>query len=86
MDLWKFGDFKSYTSLNLLALALGVPTPKDDIDGSRVWEVYWKEKNLDRIVSYCQKDVITVVQVFLRMNGETLVRAENIEIKGKTLQ
>jgi uncharacterized protein YprB with RNaseH-like and TPR domain len=81
MDLWKFGDFKSYTSLNLLAHTLGVPTPKDDIDGSMVGEVYWKEKNLQRIVTYCQKDVITAAQVFLRMNGESLIREENIEIK-----
>lgn len=81
MELWKFGDFKSYTSLNLLAHTLGIPTPKDDIDGSMVWEVYWKEKNLPRIVTYCQKDVVTVAQVLLRMGGETLVHEENIEIK-----
>lgn len=81
MELWKFGDFKSYTSLNLLAHTLGIPTPKDDIDGSMVWEVYWKEKNLPRIVTYCQKDVVTVAQVLLRMGGESLIREENIEIK-----
>ena len=81
MELWKFGDFKSYTSLNLLAHTLGIPTPKDDIDGSRVWEVYWKEKNLPRIVSYCQKDVITVAQIYLRLNNDTLIATENIEIK-----
>jgi len=82
MDLWKFGDFKSYTSLNLLAHALGVTTPKDDIDGSMVWDVYWNEKNLDRIIAYCQKDVITVAQLFLKMNNEALIKNENIEIKG----
>jgi uncharacterized protein YprB with RNaseH-like and TPR domain len=81
MELWKFGDFKSYTSLNLLAHTLGIPTPKDDIDGSMVWEVYWKEKNLPRIVTYCQKDVVTVAQVLLRMGGESLIKEENIEIK-----
>lgn len=81
MELWKFGDFKSYTSLNLLAHALGIATPKDDIDGSMVWEVYWKEKNTERIVTYCQKDVITVVQIFLRMQGEPLIKNENIDIK-----
>lgn len=82
LELWKFGDFKSYTSLNLLAHVLSVPTPKDDIDGSMVWEVYWKEKNLERIVTYCQKDVVTVAQILLRMNGEQLIKEENIEIKG----
>jgi 3'-5' exonuclease len=81
MELWKFGDFKSYTALNLLAYTLGVPTPKDDIDGSMVGEVYWKEKDLTRIVVYCQKDVLTVAQVYLRMNGESLIKNENIEIK-----
>jgi uncharacterized protein YprB with RNaseH-like and TPR domain len=81
MELWKFGDFKSYTSLNLLAHTLNIPTPKDDIDGSRVWEVYWKDKDLNRIVTYCQKDVITVTQLLLRLMGEQLVKQENIEIK-----
>jgi uncharacterized protein YprB with RNaseH-like and TPR domain len=81
MDLWKFGDFKNYTSLNLLAYTLGVPTSKDDIDGSMVGEVYWKENNLQRIVTYCQKDVITVAQVYLRIYNETLIAPENIEIK-----
>jgi uncharacterized protein YprB with RNaseH-like and TPR domain len=81
MELWKFGDFKSYTSLNLLAHALGIPTPKDDIDGSMVWEVYWKEKNIDRIVTYCQKDVVTVAQIFLRLQGENLIKPENVEVK-----
>lgn len=81
MELWKFGDFKNYTSLNLLAHALNIPTSKDDIDGSMVWEVYWKEKNLERIVTYCQKDVVTVAQILLRMMDEPLIKAENIEIK-----
>jgi uncharacterized protein YprB with RNaseH-like and TPR domain len=82
LELWKFGDFKNYTSLNLLAHTLGITTPKDDIDGSKVWEVYWKEKNLPRIVTYCQKDVVTVAQVFLRMQGEALIKEENIELRG----
>jgi len=81
MELWKFGDFKNYSSLNLLAHTLDVPTSKDDIDGSMVGEVYWKENNLQRIVTYCQKDVITVAQVYLRMYNETLIAPENIEIK-----
>jgi DNA polymerase elongation subunit (family B) len=81
MDLWKFGDFKSYTSLNLLAHTLGIPTPKDDIDGSMVGDVYWKEKNMKRIAEYCQKDVITVAQVYLRLQGESTIKPGNIEIK-----
>lgn len=78
MELWKFGDFKSFTSLNLLAHTLGIPTPKDDIDGSKVWSVYWTDKDLQRIVTYCQKDVVTVAQVYLRMNGEALIKTEEL--------
>jgi len=81
LELWKFGDYKSYTSLNLLAHTLGIATSKDDIDGSKVHEVYWKEKNLSRIATYCQKDVVTVAQIFLRMTGESLLKPENVEIK-----
>ncbi len=81
MELWKFGDFKNYTSLNLLAHALGVASSKDDIDGSMVWEVYWKEKNVSRIVTYCQKDVVTVAQILLRMQGEPMIKPDNITIK-----
>lgn len=69
MEMWKFGDWKSYTSIKLLSALLNIPTPKDDIDGSMVGEVYWKEKNLDRIVTYCQKDAVTVARVFLKMEG-----------------
>jgi len=81
MELWKFGDFKNYTSLNLLAHALEIPTPKDDIDGSKVGQVYWEEHDLERIVRYCQKDVLTAAQVYLRMTGEQLIRPDFVEIK-----
>lgn len=70
MELWKFGDYKNYTSLKLLAAVLGIETPKDDIDGSMVRDVYYEEKNLDRIVVYCQKDIITVANVILRFRNE----------------
>ena len=81
MELWKFGDYKSYTSLNLLAYCLGVPSSNDGIDGSMVAKVYYEEKNLDRIVTYCQKDVITLSQVFLRFSGEQHLSGGAIEIK-----
>lgn len=81
MELWKFGDFKSYTSLNLLAHTLDIPTPKDDIDGSKVAQVYWEEHNLERIAAYCQKDVLTVAQVYLRMTGEQLIKPDFVEVK-----
>jgi len=78
MELWKFGDFKSYTPLNLLTHVLGVPSPKDDIDGSQVWGVYWKDNDLDRIVRYCEKDVEALTNVFLRMKGEKILDKENV--------
>ena len=70
LQLWKFGDYKHYTSLRLLAEILGIPTPKDDMDGKDVCRVYWQEKNLPRIAEYCQKDVVTVARLLLRMKGD----------------
>lgn len=81
MELWKFGDYKSYTSIKLLAKVLGIPSPKDDIDGSMVNAVYWQEKNINRIVEYCQKDVVTLTQVLLRFHCQPLIKPDNVEIK-----
>ncbi len=69
MELWKFGDRKNFTSLELLATLFGIETSKNDIDGSQVNEVYYKEKNLERISKYCQRDVMVTAQVFLKLNG-----------------
>jgi len=80
MELWKFGDYKSYTPLNLLAHVLGIPSPKDDIDGSQVGHVYWEEQNLPRIATYCQKDVVTVMQILLRMKNLPLLEENEIEV------
>ena len=80
LDLWRFGDYKNYTSLALLAQIFGIPTPKDDIDGSQVANVYWNEHDLQRIVTYCQKDVITIVQLFRKYRCEDLIPDENIVI------
>ncbi|MCO5724313.1 3'-5' exonuclease [Robiginitalea marina] len=78
MELWKFGDFKHYTSLKLLAHVLGIPSPKEDIDGSMVRDVYYEENDLERIVKYCEQDVITVAQVFLRLRNEELLKEDQI--------
>lgn len=78
LHLWRFGDYKHYTSLKLLAATLGVPSPKDDIDGSKVGEVFWEENNLERIAVYCQKDVATVVNVLLRFKGLPILQEEQI--------
>ena len=73
MELWKFGDWKSFISLELMAHIFGVPTPKDDIDGSMVAEIYYQEKDLQRIVEYCEKDVLTLANVFRKMRQEDLL-------------
>jgi hypothetical protein len=73
MELWRFGDYKNYTSLELLTTIFDVPSPKDDIDGSMVWQVYWEEKNLERIVEYCQKDTFALAQLLLRYMGRPLI-------------
>jgi predicted PolB exonuclease-like 3'-5' exonuclease len=67
MEMWKFGDFKHYTSLRLLAKLLHLPTPKDDIDGSRIREVFYQDNDLERIERYCKKDVVTVARIYLRL-------------------
>ncbi len=78
LELWRFGDYKHYTSLKLLTSILNVPSPKDDIDGSEVANVYYKEKNLSRIINYCEKDTIAVAQLLLRFNNLPLLEEKNI--------
>lgn len=73
LELWKFGDYKHFTSLKLLAHTLGIPSPKDDIEGSQVREVFYKEKDIDRIATYCEKDTVTVAQILLRFRDEKLL-------------
>ncbi|MXV50451.1 3'-5' exonuclease [Pedobacter sp. HMF7647] len=80
MELWKFGDYKNYTSLNLLAAIFNIPTPKDDITGADVQRVYWNEGDVARIKTYCQKDVITTAQLLLRFRCQPLIADENITI------
>lgn len=79
MQYWKFGDIKHYTSLNLLTAILGIESPKDDIDGSKVGEVYWKDKDVARIAEYCQKDAVTVAQLYLYFNHRPLLEKGQID-------
>lgn len=78
LQLWKFGDYKHFTSLSLLTTIFNIPTPKDDIDGSMVNQVYWQENDLERIANYCQKDVVALTQLFLRFKNEQLIDSEHI--------
>lgn len=78
LELWKFGDYKNYTSLKLLTHILGIPSPKDDIDGSEVYRVYYEENEIDRIIIYCEKDTIAVAQIFLRLRGDHILTDDEI--------
>jgi len=78
LELWKFGDYKHYSSLKLLTTILNIPSPKDDIDGSQVKDVYYKEQDINRIVVYCEKDTIAVAQVLLRLRQENLLEPHQI--------
>jgi len=78
MELWRFGDFKNYTSLRLLAYILGIPSPKEDLDGSQIRSVYYEEGDIDRIAKYCELDVVTTAQVFLRLRNEELLTEDQI--------
>lgn len=80
LELWKFGDYKHFTSLELLAHIFGIPSPKNDIDGSMVAKVFYEDDDLPRIASYCEKDVVTIVQLILKFKGMDLIPEENISI------
>jgi hypothetical protein len=82
LQLWRFGDVKHYTSLKLLALILGIDSPKDDMEGKDVGRVYWKENDLPRIIQYCRRDVVTVAQLMLRFKGLPLLSPSQIVITG----
>lgn len=80
LQLWKFGDYKHYTSLELLCAIFNIPTPKDDIDGSQVAEIYYNNSDIQRIARYCEKDTFAIAQLLLRFKGEPLISQENYEI------
>lgn len=79
LELWKFGDYKTFTSLKLLTHILGIPSPKDDIDGSEVYKVYYEDNDIDRIIVYCEKDTIAVAQIFLRLRNEDILTEDEIQ-------
>ncbi|WP_167605608.1 3'-5' exonuclease [Maribellus sediminis] len=79
LQLWKFGDYKHYTSLSLLCELFNIPTPKDDIDGSQVAKVYWEENDIDRIIKYCEKDTLAVANLLLKYKGDKVIPFENLE-------
>ncbi len=78
LELWKFGDYKHYTSLKLLTNVLGIPSPKEDIEGADVRDVYYKEQGLQRIINYCERDVVAIAQIILKMRQEELLSDKEI--------
>lgn len=80
LQLWKFGDYKHYTSLSLLCELFNIPTPKDDIDGSQVAKVYWEDNDLDRIIKYCEKDTLAVANLLLSYKGEQIIQSNNMVV------
>lgn len=78
MELWKFGDYKHYTSIKLLCAILDIPTPKDDIEGSEVSSVYWEKNDLKRIAKYCEKDVLATAQIFMKFRNEQLIDEKQV--------
>ena len=78
LELWKFGDYKTFTSLSLMAHVLGIPSPKNDISGEQVRDVFYKEKDIDRIVAYCEKDTVTVAQIILKLRNQNLLNASEV--------
>ena len=80
LQLWRFGDFKNYTSLKLMAHVLGIPSPKDDIDGSQITSLYYEEKEIDQIIYYCENDVLTIAQIYLKLQNENLLGKDEVFI------
>ncbi len=81
MEMWKFGDYKNYTSLNVLAKCFGIPSPKDDIDGSMVGHTYWQQNDLERIAVYCKKDIVTTAQLLMKYRNESLIGNDHILVQ-----
>jgi len=79
MDLWKFGEYRHAASLDLLAELLGIETPKEEMNGSMVAAVYREEKNLLKIVRYCEQDVLCVAQIILKFKGLETILSENVQ-------
>lgn len=78
LELWKFGDYKHYTSLKLLTRILDIPSPKDDIDGSQVRDVFYVDQDIQRIANYCEKDVVAVAQIVLKLRKEPILNDDQI--------
>ena len=78
MELWRFGDYKHFTSLKLLTNVLGIPSPKNDIEGSQVYEVFYNENDVHRIIKYCERDVVAIAQILLRLKQEALLKDSEI--------
>ncbi len=80
LELWKFGDYKHYTSLELLATIFGITSSKSEMNGSQVSHVYYVEKNMPKITKYCSADIVVLTQLYMKMNNFPLIKDEHIQI------
>lgn len=78
MQLWKFGEYRNFTSLDLLTTSLNIPSPKNDLEGAEVGDIYWSTKDVERIKRYCERDVVAIVQLLLRFKRLPLLSAMQI--------
>jgi DNA polymerase elongation subunit (family B) len=78
LELWKYGDHKNFTSLDLLSYSLGIPSPKTVMDGSMVGQAYWADDRLEEIKQYCERDVVTVAQIYLRLHNLPMLTEEQV--------
>lgn len=67
-DIWNFGNNRGFSSLELVCIAMGIESPKDDIGGSEVHKTYWAGDGLERIKDYCEKDVKVLIHLMDKFN------------------
>lgn len=81
LQFWKFGEFKNFVSVDLLCTLLGIDSPKQTMSGQDVAQVYWQERNRQRIIDYCEHDVLAVAHLLLRLMGTQTMNKSNITIE-----
>ncbi len=71
-DVWKFNGWNG-ARLGLLTEILNIPSPKQDMDGKMVSDVFWEDGDLNRISEYCEMDINATANVMLRISGMDII-------------
>jgi predicted PolB exonuclease-like 3'-5' exonuclease len=80
-ELWSFGAWQEgFASLDLLATVLGIDSPKEQMNGSEVHGYYYSGR-IEEITEYCERDVITLAQILLRLSNLNLIDKQSIIFK-----